>query len=220
MYEKLRTDGEILEHIAPLVIKRRYLHNHDYVPTEQLAQVGMRTPGEMRVARREAWKQGIAAGVQQGLFGLGTLEDNQPVCRYFEETPPVELVSGEIIIRADICRKQREAAARPVYKPAVATGTASVAESSIGGAPAAPGAVAPPAPPPEEGARRERLRLRFTVPKGKVSGLMGVMNLLQHRFDRLEIALTAESGEMSEREYEDQVREAFRQLGIEVEEEL
>ena len=56
----------------------------------------------------------------------------------------------------------------------------------------------------------------FTVPKGKVSGLMGVMNLLQHKFDRLDVALAAEHGEISEQEYEDKIQEAFRQLGIEV----
>jgi hypothetical protein len=54
------------------------------------------------------------------------------------------------------------------------------------------------------------------VPKGKVSGLMGVMNLLQHKFNRLEIVLATEQGEISEQEYEDKICEAFRQMGIEV----
>jgi len=66
---------------------------------------------------------------------------------------------------------------------------------------------------------RRRVRLQFTVPKGKVSSLMGVMNLLQHKFDRLDIVLSAEDGEISEQEYEDKIQEAFRQLGIEVVEE-
>jgi hypothetical protein len=66
---------------------------------------------------------------------------------------------------------------------------------------------------------RRRLQLQFTVPKGKVSGLMGVMNLLQHRFDRLDVVLSADEGEISEQEYEDRIQEAFRQLGIEVVEE-
>jgi len=48
---------------------------------------------------------------------------------------------------------------------------------------------------------------------------MGVMNLLQHKFDRLDIVLSAEDGEISEQEYEDKIQEAFRQLGIEVVEE-
>ena len=48
---------------------------------------------------------------------------------------------------------------------------------------------------------------------------MGVMNLLQHKFDRLDVVLAAEEGEISEQEYEDKIKEAFRQLGIEVVEE-
>jgi hypothetical protein len=57
------------------------------------------------------------------------------------------------------------------------------------------------------------------VPKGKVAGLMGVMNVLQHRFDRLEITLSAAKGAISEQEYEDKIQERFRQLGIQVHEE-
>jgi hypothetical protein len=69
------------------------------------------------------------------------------------------------------------------------------------------------------GPELRQLRLQFTVPKGKVAGLMGVMNLLQHRFDRLEITLSAAQGAISQQEYEDRIQEAFRQLGIEVSEE-
>jgi len=64
-----------------------------------------------------------------------------------------------------------------------------------------------------------QLRLQFSVPKGKVSGLMGVMNLLQHRFERLEISLAARDGAISDQEYENSIRETFRQLGIEFREE-
>ncbi|RMF28240.1 MAG: ATP-binding protein [Chloroflexi bacterium] len=220
VYEKLRTEGEILERIAPLVIKERYLRNREYVQTEQLVLTGLRTPGEMRVVSRRVWEEGIIAGVEQGLFGLGVLEAGRPVCRYFGETPFVGLAGSEVIIRADLCQAQREAAAPPAYEPSPPPDTASIAESAIREAPVTPEGTAPPGSESGAGARWKRLRLRFVVPKGKVSGLMGVMNLLQHRFDRLEIALTAEDGEMLEQEYEDKVREAFRQLGIEVEEDL
>jgi len=49
VYQKLRLDGEILESIAPLVIRELYLREQQYVLTEQLAQAGLRTPGEARV---------------------------------------------------------------------------------------------------------------------------------------------------------------------------
>ncbi len=221
VYEKLQLDGEILEKIAPLVIRERYLWEQEYVLTEQLAQAGLRTPGETRVVSREAWEQGIAEGVRQGLFGLGTLEEGRPVCRYFgkKEEPFVGLAGSEVIILAEVCQAQRAAeAGRTTYGPPAVADIAAQEGSltGVGGAPEGAGAGGRrrvPALP------RRRLRLQFTVPKGKVSGLMGVMNLLQHKFDRLDIVLSAEHGEISEQEYEDKIQEAFRQLGIEVMEE-
>jgi hypothetical protein len=47
---------------------------------------------------------------------------------------------------------------------------------------------------------------------------MGVMNLLQSKFDRLEIELLAEGGEISESDYDNKIEEAFRQLGIKLNE--
>ncbi len=47
---------------------------------------------------------------------------------------------------------------------------------------------------------------------------MGVMNLLQSKFNTLEIQLNAKDGSISPQDYEDKIKEAFRQLGIEVEE--
>ena len=47
---------------------------------------------------------------------------------------------------------------------------------------------------------------------------MGVMNLLQLNFDNLQIDLRATGGEMSEQDYEDKIKEAFAQLGIDLNE--
>ncbi len=43
---------------------------------------------------------------------------------------------------------------------------------------------------------------------------MGVMNLLQSKFENLEIELIATDGSISEQDYDDKIIEAFRQLGI------
>ena len=65
---------------------------------------------------------------------------------------------------------------------------------------------------------KNRVHLRFNVPKGKVAQIMGVMNLLQSKFDILEIEIDATNGEISDQDYEDKVKESFRQLGIEPDE--
>jgi len=218
VYEKLRLDGEILERIVPLVIKERYLREQEYVLTEQLAQAGLRTPGETRVVSGKAWERGIAEGVRQGIFGLGELEDDRPVCRYFKEEPFIGLAGSEIIIQAEVCQAQREAEEPGYAAPDAAKGVP-FKEDKIGALKPGPGTTVGPVTGREGAALRQHLRLSFTVPKGKVAGLMGVMNLLQHKFNRLEIVLSAEQGWISEQDYEDKIREAFRQLGIEVVEE-
>jgi len=217
VYDKLRLDGEILERVVPLVIKERYLRDREYVLTEQLAQAGLRTPGETRVVSRGAWEHGIAEGVRQGLFGLGTLEEDRPVCRYFgkKEEPFVGLAGSEVIIRAKVCQAQREGEAErlPLQPPGkVDTGFREPGPTAVGKGPGAD----TPARPGVTGPVLRQLRLQLTVPKGKVSGLMGVMNLLQHRFDRLEIVLSAERGEITQQDYDDKILEAFRQLGIKI----
>jgi hypothetical protein len=65
---------------------------------------------------------------------------------------------------------------------------------------------------------KPKVQMKFNVPKGKVSSIMGVMNLLQSKFDNLEIEITATDGSISDQDYEDKIKETFRQMGIEVEE--
>ncbi len=47
---------------------------------------------------------------------------------------------------------------------------------------------------------------------------MGVMNLLQSKFENLYMEIDATEGVITEQDYEDKIKEAFRQLGIEVRE--
>ena len=219
VYDKLKSDGEILESIHPLVIKERYLKTDESVSTEQLSQSSPKTPGEARIISQNAWESGIREGVAQGLFGLGELENGEPVCRYFKENPPsITLVGSEVIIREDICIAQKEeetekqeTGSNATYPPG-ATPPQEIVEGEDNG-----GKSDGDSSTPESSGRKE-IHLQFTLPKGKVAGLMGVMNLLQANFDNLRIDLRATDGEMSEQDYEDKIKEAFAQLEIDLDE--
>jgi len=195
IYEKLRSDGEILENIAPLVIKEKYLVNKDYVLTEQLYQSLFRTPGETRPANRAVLEESIIKGVQMGLFGLGELQDEKPFCRFYKESSSPAFAGQEIIITEALCKKQ-------------------VQPTPAGPEPPPP-EPPPPGPKPPVGEKKE-IYLRFIVPKGKVSNIMGVMNLLQSKFNTLELHLSAKDGSITQQDYEDKIEEAFRQLGIKI----
>jgi hypothetical protein len=68
--------------------------------------------------------------------------------------------------------------------------------------------------PPPVGVTNEQIFIKFVIPKGKVAGIMGVMNLLQSKFNTLEISLNAKDGNISQQDIEDKIEETFRQLNI------
>jgi len=210
VYEKLRSDGEILEKIAPLVLREKYLTGREYVSTEQLYHSSLKTPGETRTINRTIWEQGIAEGVSKGLFGLGDLESNKPICRYFKEKASIALSGNEIVISEALCNDQRKKEEKISTPPETETSkethdidkykTREKKQESLV-------------------KTRNEIQLRFKVPKGKIANIMGVMNLLQSKFETLEIELIANEGAITEQDYEDKIKEAFRQLGIELDEE-
>jgi hypothetical protein len=210
IFEKLRSEGEILARIAPLVIKEKFLASNSHASTQQIYQSALRTPGETRFTDRSVLEEGIVEGVRSGLFGLGELQIDKPLCRYFRESPTVAFSENEILISEALCLEQRRKDETVSVTPEPAE-TAPVTEikeepAEWGGAtsaiPGLPG--------------KSKVYLRFQVPKGKVAQIMGVMNLLQSKFGYLEIEIVATDGEISEQDYEDKIKESFRQLGIDV----
>jgi len=209
VYEKLRTEGEILVRLEPLVIKERYLTDKDYILTEQLVKNWSRTPGELRVINEESWRKSIAEGVKQGLFGLGILEGDQPQCIAVEKESPVALTGSEVIIRAEICKKQRAAYEPPREKPG------EVVERREG---ISPGEITTNVPPITTASNKvNSLNFKFQVPKGKVASLLGLLNLLQQRFNTMFLSIQVKDGEMSKDDIENKIKETFRQMGVNVE---
>ena len=212
VYENLGSRGEILEKIASLLLKERFLKNNESVSTEQLYHSSAKTPGSLRVVSRSVWESGIAEGVKQGVFGLGELQDGIPACRYFEEAPPLlAFTENEVIIKADICIAQQEEQESESEEDESA---GSEGEGGDGTTIEEEGNGGVESESQSEPDSRTYVQLEFTLPQGQVSSLMGVMNLLQREFNTLQIKLTATDGEMSEQDYEDKIKEALNQLGI------
>jgi len=210
VYEKLRYDEEILENIAPLVIKEKYLAGREYVSTEQLYQSALKTPGETRPINKTVLEKGISEGVRMGLFGLGELEDDKPVCRYFKEQASIAFSGNEVLINETICKEQRKKEEIEIQKPGLyqKPSTELKPEKKEG---------TRETPPGFRIETQDKIQLKFQIPKGKVSSIMGVMNFLQSKFEILELELIASEGSISKQEYEDKIKEAFRQMGVKLE---
>jgi len=119
------------------------------------------------------------------------------------------------IINQEICRKQKEEEGgdkTPPYpsgesgeKPTIDEGGKEKGEDI-------------PVTPTTEQHAREMVYLKFKIPKGRIYDILRTMNLLQSKFNTLEIELTAKDGSISEQAYENVIKETFRQLEIDVEE--
>jgi len=212
VYEKLRADREIIERMAPIVIREKYLGQKDVVETLKIYQSTLSTPGEARLTSRNVLEAGIAEGVKMGVFGLGELENGKPVCRYFKESPTVALCEGEILIKDALCKEQRKESQEinEYPKPGKDTDVGKPAKEGMG-----------PGGRGDEGDSskqvRDKLELNFLAPKGKMSQLMGTFGYLQTKFDRIVINIQADCGKISEQEIEDRIKETFRQLGVDLE---
>jgi hypothetical protein len=209
VYDRLRMDGEILEKVAPLVIKEKYLKEREWVSTNQLYQASLKTPGESRALSQSAWEIGFIEGVKKGLFGLGELIEEKPICRYYKEDPTISFIDNEILIKSEICEAQVVEKAGQVIPEETIDGK-SIGDSSTDVAPSSKVINTSG----QQALKFQQLDFNFVVPKGKVSNLMGVLNYLQSKYGQLAIHLHLDNGSLTEQEYEDKVKEAFRQMGI------
>ncbi|MBA7589032.1 hypothetical protein ES708_31105 [subsurface metagenome] len=150
-----------------------------------------------------------------GEFGLGELKNDLPVCSYFkEEIPGIFVFLGnKIIINQEICQKQKEERDKASPYPPGESGE----KPTIDEGGKEEGEDIPITPTPGQHAR-EMVHLKFKIPKGRIYDILRTMNLLQSKFNTLEIELTAKDGSISEQAYENTVKETFRQLDIDVEE--
>ncbi|MCX7984142.1 MAG: ATP-binding protein, partial [Bacteroidetes bacterium] len=211
VYSRLCSNGEIVEQLVPLVIKERYLGKHPFVSTAQILQASYRVPGEPRVSERSVLQKAIADGVEKGVFGLGELENNTPVCRFFREVPLVEFSTSEVLLNAELCKEQKnddsavEKRHKVGYHEEPVTKEVTLTRE------------------PQRGwtgdsTSMDSVCLEFEIPKGKVSDVSRIINYLQNQFETILVTIKAGGGKISKQDYENKILEALRQLGIEAEE--
>lgn len=206
VYEALLSKGEILDKLSPIVIKNKYLEKDEkYISIEQLAFSFYRTPGEIRPISRSVIKESISEGVMRGIFGLGEVGVDNIKITYFKEIPEIYFNEGEIIISEEICKQKIEGKEKDSVVSQTIYGSTEREELKLEGLP--------------QISKKHNVKLKFYIPKGKVSEIMRIINYLQEKFNLIIMEIEARNGEISEKDYEMRVAEALRQLGIELKEE-
>jgi len=204
IYERLKSEGQILEKLAPLSLKEKYLKDRDYVETKNILESFFKTPGEFRIVSDEVLRNCIKEGVRQGLFGLGDREEGKPICRHFKDVFSPELIEGEILIRADVCKPPEKEEYEPEEdviptKKGIGDGVKKV----------------------EFGKKYHTIHLKLGVPTGKLSDIVRVIPYIKSKFNKVDVKveISAVNGEMSVSDYEDKIKEAIKQAEVEIEDE-
>jgi len=220
VYQFLRNQGEVLERLQPIVLRERYLRERRYLATRDLVESWTRTPGALRLPNADAWRESIREGVKQGLFGLGTVDENETLhLTAFREAPMnVALAGNEVLISANVSEELK----RVLVSPEPPAGTGSSSSSAPGPEPGKggteTGTIIEVKGPPSE--HITHVRLAFPVPKGKIYDLMMMLKALQNYFEETRLEIRAERGSIPRDKYDQSVGETFRQLGIQAEEDL
>jgi hypothetical protein len=206
-YDELRREGEILEKISPLILKEKYLRDNNFVKVRSIYDSMLKTPGERRPTGPNVIEESIKQGVKQGLFGLGEIQDNGSdiICRFFKEEPLVSSGETEVIIQERLCKSQRETG-QPIAVTPLSAQTSSPNRES-GNQPAITSRT------------MKEVTFGFDVPRHKISQVMGIMNYLESKFQSLHMTITAKEGSLSEDDYSNKIKEALRQLGVDLEDE-
>ncbi|MCX7958642.1 MAG: hypothetical protein N3B13_06310, partial [Deltaproteobacteria bacterium] len=165
---------------------------------------------------KEEFKEVIKRGIKEGLFGLGRLEDNQVNLHYFKEDCEVNLSDDEVLIKGEWCRikssevkyqgqEQRETKLKVGESTPITTAFTPYTDIES-----------------EEGKSISSIKLEVQIPSGKFSEFIGPLRLISAKFKNLKIKISLEAfdGKISKEEYENKIKEAFRQSGIVIDREI
>jgi len=217
IYDKLKSEGLIIEKMVPLIVKEKYLKDKKYLSTKKIYENSLKTLGESRLLNKSVLKNAIIDGVKKGLFGLGTIENDKIVKIYWKEKCQVRFTEDEVLVIPKICEefiKNQLNNAKIEVKPKE-TDRLEIIEDQLS-----------KTKKELESDQKEKIIInkklqkitlpKFVLPKGKVSDLLGLLYYLQNKFNKLELKIEASDGSIEETEYEDNIKEALRQMGIDI----
>jgi len=219
VFEKLKLEGFIIDNIAPLVLKERYLKGKKYVSVKNIYENSLKTIGEDRILSRSTLEESIKKGVIQGMFGLGELKNEEPIVVYWKKQPTVGFGENEILIEKTICEKEFEikAESKISEKEIKKEIEKEVKKEAKKEAEKVKERVKTQAIIEDKFKKETITNLELPlirIPKGKVSYILGLLNYIQSKFDILEIKIVAREGSIEKEDYENKVKEALKQLGI------
>ncbi|MGC9115941.1 MAG: ATP-binding protein [Fervidicoccaceae archaeon] len=197
VYDYLKSEGVILEKLAPLALVNKYLAGNTYADIRKIYDSLLSTPGEIMLASKDVLIECIKQGVKTGSFALGYLKGDKIECKYFKEEPVINLIENEIIVKPDLCEQKEISIEKPIEE------------------------LAPSPLPPEREEEKEyfsSIQLELKVPVGGLSKVANILNFLQTKFSNydIKVIISASNGKLDVKDFEDKIREALNQAKIQI----
>ncbi len=190
----------IRENITPDDILNEYLGDNEAISTNIPFHYDSQSTNEPRPLL-DTWKSAIREGVKKGTFGIGNKADDEITARASMQEPlTITLDENEVIIQASLIPTDLRDDP-PLEPPDDDENTDNGKEND----------------PLADGSSKITIGIRFKLPHGKVSNVAQHLNLLQSKFQNMQLELNASEGEISQDAYEE-FKENLRELGTEIEE--
>ncbi|MCX7997938.1 MAG: hypothetical protein N3A69_03160 [Leptospiraceae bacterium] len=204
VYQKLKGKN-IAENLSPVVIQDKYLKNKNQEESiYQILQSFYRTPGEIRVLNREVFRKALQEGVEKEIFGVARKEGEtlKPL-----RANEIELLESEVLIPIE------------TYKSLISTPKEKPEVKPLAPTPEPTPQDTPFTPTPPHLSTKKEVKLEFSVPKGKVYEIAKMLHSLHEKFQTITLTIHSIDGSITTQDYENQILETLKQLGIQYREE-
>lgn len=190
VYETLISEQQIHEEIGPKTLEGTHLKTIKFINTSTLYESMLKIRGNRRPVGRNVIEAAIKHGVSQGIFGLGRVNSNDPVCTHFkEDNILIEFSDDEILIHSSLCTKMKSPEPDPEIS-SIESNNHSTLHSKDTNA----------------------LNFDVQVPEGKMIDFVRALMLVNTRFRTIEFKVCAKDGTIADTDIE-KLREALNQMG-------
>lgn len=206
VYIQLLDEEVVSPKIGTLTLKSKYLRDKKTVRTSDIFESMLSVPGELRPTSKSVLENTIIEGVIKGEFGLGEMDIDTPVVRYFKKQPSVSLEENEILVHASLCRTGLDTHeySCPIcaYSAHNKEDLETHQETHVSNS----------SPQSTSSPSLSQLKFEFNVPIGQVNHIGQMLLNIASHYKSFTIKIDATDGEMSKQDI-DMIRETLKQIG-------
>lgn len=208
VYEHLLDEEAVSHKIGVATLRTRYLRDKKIIETSDLLKSMLSIPGELRPINKNVLENAIIDGVIKGEFGLGEMEIDVPVARYFKKQPSISFEQGEILIHASLCTEEVDP---EKHESTTSDDKIESTEDLLKRQDVHKFNSSLTSQKPHS-ANHTQLKFEFDVPVGQVNHIGQMLLNIASHYKNLTIRIDASEGEMSKQGVE-MIRETLRQIG-------